>query len=29
VKLAIPYAVGDNYQGYRIVGATREIFTEY
>jgi putative ABC transport system permease protein len=29
VKLAIPYAVGDNYQGFRIVGTTREIFTEF
>ena len=29
VKLAIPYAVGDNYQGHRIVGTTREIFTEF
>ncbi len=29
VKLAIPYAVGDNYQGFRIVGTTQEIFTEF
>ena len=29
VKLAIPYAVGDNYQGFRIVGTTREIFTDF
>jgi putative ABC transport system permease protein len=29
VKLAIPYAVGDNYQGFRIVGATRDIFTQF
>ena len=29
VKLAIPYAVGDNYRGYRIVGTTEEIFTEF
>jgi len=29
VKLAIPYAVGDNYQDFRIVGTTREIFTEF
>jgi putative ABC transport system permease protein len=29
VKLAIPYAVGDNYQGFRIVGTTREIFTQF
>ncbi|HEV2665083.1 MAG TPA: hypothetical protein VG324_09235 [Blastocatellia bacterium] len=28
MKLTIPYAVGDNYQGYRIVSTTREIFTE-
>jgi len=28
VKLAIPYAVGDNYQDYRLVGATREIFID-
>jgi putative ABC transport system permease protein len=29
VTLAIPYAVGDNYQGYRIVGTTPEIFTKF
>lgn len=29
VSLAIPYAVGDNYKGYRIVGTTEEIFTEF
>jgi putative ABC transport system permease protein len=29
VKLAIPYAIGDNYRGHRIVGTTREIFTEF
>lgn len=29
VKLAIPYAVGDNYFGYRIVGTTPEIFTDF
>ena len=29
VELAIPYAVGDNYQGFRIVGTTEEIFTEF
>lgn len=29
VKLAIPYAVGDNYQGFRIVGTTSQIFTEF
>jgi putative ABC transport system permease protein len=29
VKLAIPYAVGDNYFGFRIVGTTEEIFTKF
>lgn len=29
VKLAIPYATGDNYLGYRIVGTTRDIFTDF
>ena len=29
VTLAIPYAVGDNYQGYRIVGTTEEMFTKF
>ena len=29
VSLAIPYAVGDNYKGYRIVGTTTEIFTDF
>ena len=29
VELAIPYAVGDNYEGFRIVGTTEEIFTEF
>ncbi len=29
VTLAIPYAVGDNYQGYRIVGTTQEMFTKF
>lgn len=29
VKLAVPYAVGDNYRGYRIVGTTTEIFTDF
>src|SRR5438874_9834876 len=29
VTLAIPYAVGDNYKGYRIVGTTPEIFTKF
>src|ERR1041385_7205829 len=27
VSLAIPYAVGDNYHGFRIVGTTEELFT--
>lgn len=27
VELAIPYAVGDNYEGFRIVGTTDELFT--
>lgn len=29
VRLAIPYAVGDNYQGFRIVGTTAQIFTDF
>lgn len=29
VELAIPYAVGDNYQGFRIVGTSDEIFTKF
>lgn len=29
VELAIPYAVGDNYQGYRVVGTTPELFTKF
>jgi putative ABC transport system permease protein len=29
VEIAIPYAVGDNYQGFRIVGTTPEIFTKF
>jgi putative ABC transport system permease protein len=29
VTLAIPFAVGDNYQGYRIVGTTHEMFTKF
>ncbi|MEE8467140.1 MAG: ABC transporter permease [Planctomycetota bacterium] len=29
VELAVPYAVGDNYRGYRIVGTTTEIFTDF
>lgn len=27
VELAVPIAMGDNYQGYRIVGTTEEMFT--
>lgn len=29
VELAIPYAVGDNYRGFRIVGTTPELFTKF
>jgi putative ABC transport system permease protein len=29
VSLAIPYAVGDNYRGYRIVGTTQDLFTKF
>jgi putative ABC transport system permease protein len=29
VDLAIPYAVGDNFHGYRIVGTTEEMFTKF
>ena len=29
VELAVPYAVGDNYRGYRIVGTTPDIFTRF
>ena len=29
VELAIPYAVGDNYYGFRIVGTSEEIFTKF
>jgi putative ABC transport system permease protein len=29
VELAIPYAVGDNYQGYRIVGTSKDLFTKF
>lgn len=29
VRLAIPYATGDNYFGYRIVGTTSQIFTDF
>ncbi len=28
VALAVPYAVGDNHRGFRIVGTTPELFTE-
>ena len=29
VELAIPYALGDNYYGFRIVGTETELFTEF
>ena len=29
VALAIPYAVGDNFEGFRIVGTTEQIFSEF
>ena len=29
VKLAVPYATGDNYYGFRIVGTTEEFFEEF
>ena len=29
VELAVPYAVGDNYKGYRIVGTEKSLFTEF
>ncbi|MBM4193540.1 MAG: ABC transporter permease [Gemmatimonadetes bacterium] len=29
VELAVPYAVGDNFQGFRIVGTTPELFTKF
>ncbi len=29
VQLAVPYAVGDNYRGFRIVGTTIEMFTDF
>ncbi|MGI8905779.1 MAG: ABC transporter permease [Candidatus Sumerlaeaceae bacterium] len=29
VALAVPYAVGDNYKGFRIVGTTEEMFTKF
>lgn len=28
VALAVPYAVGDNYRGYRVVGTSAELFTK-
>ncbi|MCL4694711.1 MAG: ABC transporter permease [Candidatus Hydrogenedentes bacterium] len=29
IELAIPYATGDNYLGYRIVGTTKDLFTDF
>ncbi len=29
VKLAIPYALGDNYRGFRIVGTSERIFSDF
>jgi putative ABC transport system permease protein len=29
VELAVPYAVGDNYQGFRIVGSSDDMFTKF
>jgi putative ABC transport system permease protein len=29
VELAVPYAVGDNYKGFRIVGTSDEMFTKF
>ncbi|MBI3830785.1 MAG: ABC transporter permease [Planctomycetes bacterium] len=29
VELAIPYALGDNYEGFRIVGTSDELFTKF
>jgi len=29
VRLAVPYATGDNFYGFRIVGTTGEIFTDF
>ena len=29
VALAVPYAVGDNYKGFRIVGTTEEMFSQF
>lgn len=29
IEAAIPYAVGDNYHGFRVVGTTQEVFTAF
>lgn len=29
VALAVPYALGDNYEGYRVVGTTEDLFTKF
>jgi putative ABC transport system permease protein len=29
VELAVPYAVGDNYRGFRVVGTTPQMFTDF
>jgi putative ABC transport system permease protein len=29
VTLAVPYAVGDSYRGFRVVGTTEELFTKF
>ncbi len=29
VELAVPYALGDNYQGFRVVGTTRALFERF
>ena len=29
VELAVPYAVGDNYQGFRVVGTTEDLFARF
>ena len=29
IELAIPYALGDNYYGFRIIGTTTTLFTEF
>ena len=28
VDVAVPYCLGDNYQGYRVIGTTRELFSK-